>query len=228
MVEFLKPVNFGQFWGMLAGDAIGTALSAWNRDGKLKLTKRSLQMAAIAEKLLTAEEYARVASTIDGPTELVRGRMVVMNPPHTAHGYWCTQIAGRLMVFVNTHKLGRVVSNDGGVITERDPDTVRGADVAFYSYERVPRGPLPKDYWPAPDLAVEIRSTTDRWKTLVKKASEYLEAGVLNVVIVEPEKQTIHVYSPDRELEILNVDQTLTLPESLPGFSVAVREIFET
>jgi Uma2 family endonuclease len=77
-------------------------------------------------------------------------------------------------------------------------------------------------------LAVEVRSTDDRWKTLVKKAGEYLEAGVLNIVIIEPEKQTVHVYSPDRETEILTIDQVLTLPESLPGFSVPVREIFET
>ena len=34
-------------------------------------------MSAVAEKLLTAEEYARVASEIDGRTELVRGRMIV-------------------------------------------------------------------------------------------------------------------------------------------------------
>lgn len=185
-------------------------------------------MAAVAEKHITAEEYAQIAAAIDGPTELVRGRMVIMNPPHTAHGYWCTQIAGRLLALVNSHKLGRVVSNDGGVITEKGPDTVRGADVAYYSYSCVPPGALPKGYWPAPELAVEIRSTDDRWKTLVKKAGEYLEAGVLNVVIIEPEKQTVHVYSPDRETEILTVEQTLTLPESLPGFSVPVCEIFET
>lgn len=185
-------------------------------------------MSAVAEKLLTAEEYARLAVKFDGPTELVRGRMVVMNPPHTAHGYWCIQVATLIKAYVQSHDLGRVVGNDGGVQTEHDPDTVRGADVAFYSYERVPRGPLPKGYWPAPDLAVEIRSTNDRWKTLVKKAGEYLEAGVLNVLIIEPERQSVHVYSPDRETEILTIEQTLTLPESLPGFSLPVREIFET
>lgn len=151
-----------------------------------------------------------------------------MNPPFSAHGYWCGRMSWFLNSFVSSQQLGRVVTNDGGVQTEHDPDTVRGADVAYYSYERVPRGPLPKGYWPAPELAVEVRSTDDRWKTLVKKAGEYLEAGVLNVVIVEPEKQTIHVYAPDRETEILTIVQTLTLPESLPGFSVPVREIFET
>lgn len=180
-----------------------------------------------AEPLITAEEYAKLAPS-DRPSELVRGKVIVMNPPFSAHGYWCTQIAGILRDFVRPRQLGRVISNDGGVQTEKGPDTVRGVDVAYYSYERVPRGPLPKGYWPSPELAVEVRSSDDRWKTLVKKAAEYLDAGVLNVVIVEPEKQTVHVYSPDRETEILTIEQTLTLPESLPGFSVPVREIFET
>jgi Uma2 family endonuclease len=177
--------------------------------------------------LITAEEYAKLAPH-DRPSELVRGKIVVMNPPFSAHGYWCGRMYWLLNSYVTARQLGRVITNDGGVITERGPDTVRGADVAYYSYERVPRGPLPEGYWPAPELAVEVRSTDDRWKTLLKKASEYLEAGVLNVVIVEPETQTIHVYSPDRETEILTIDQTLTLPESLPGFSVPVREVFET
>lgn len=184
-------------------------------------------MSAIAEKLITAEEYLKLAPT-DRPSELVRGRIVVLNPPHTAHGYGVGHFLWLLNSYVRQHDLGRVTTADGGVVTEHDPDTVRGADVAFYSHQRVPRGPLLQAYWPAPELAVEVRSTTDRWKTLVKKAGEYLEAGVLNVVIIEPERQTVHVYSPDRETQILTIEQTLTLPESLCGFSLPVREIFET
>jgi Uma2 family endonuclease len=185
-------------------------------------------MSAVAEQLLTAEEYARIASEIDGRTELVRGRMVVMPPPQTAHGYWCIHIAGILRDFVRANQLGRVVGNDGGVQTEHDPDTVRGADVAYYSYDRVPRGPLPKGYWPAPELAVEVKSRDDRWKTIHKKVAEYLDVGVLTVVVIDPEKQLIHVTTPDHETETLKLGDTLTLPESLPGFSVPVREIFET
>ena len=49
-------------------------------------------------------------------------------------------------IHADDHDLGHVLSNDSGVITERGPDTVRGADVCFYSYERVPKGPLPPGY----------------------------------------------------------------------------------
>ena len=151
-----------------------------------------------------------------------------MNPPQSAHGYWCGRMYWLLNGFALKHQLGRVITNDGGVQTEHDPDTVRGADVAYYSYDRVPRGPLPKGYWPAPELAVEIKSPDDRWKTIHKKVGEYLDAGVLTVVVVDPEKQLVHVTTPDRETEALRLDQILTLPECLPGFSVPVQEIFET
>lgn len=184
-------------------------------------------MSAIAEKLITAEDYLKLAPT-DRPSELVRGKIVVMNPPQSAHGYWCGRMFWRLNDFVMKHQLGRVITNDGGVQTEHDPDTVRGADVAYYSYERVPRGPLPKGYWPAPELVVEVKSSDDRWKTIHKKVGEYLDAGVLTVIVVDPDKQLIHVTTPDRETETLTIDHTLTLPELLPGFSVPVKDVFET
>jgi hypothetical protein len=43
-------------------------------------------------------------------------------------------------------RLGHVLSNDSGVVTERDPDTVRDADVCYYPYTKVPPGPLGNDY----------------------------------------------------------------------------------
>ena len=35
------------------------------------------------------------------------------------------------------------MSNESVVVTERNPDTVRGADISFYSFNRLPKGPLP-------------------------------------------------------------------------------------
>ena len=53
--------------------------------------------------------------------------------------------------------LGYALSNDSAVLTERDPDTVRGADVCFYSHARWPRIQVGKTLPPVPpDLAVEV------------------------------------------------------------------------
>ena len=177
-------------------------------------------------KLITAEEYLHLAPT-DWPSELVRGRIVVTNPPFSAHGYWCNRMARILDRFVEEHELGRILINDSGVVTERDPDTVRGADVAYFSYQRVPRGPLPEGYWGIPELICEVRSTNDRWKKIMKKVGEYLDAGVLMVWLLDPPAQTVHVYSAESPGQIMHIGDALTCPEILPGFSLPLAKLFE-
>ncbi|MBM4075802.1 MAG: Uma2 family endonuclease [Planctomycetes bacterium] len=181
----------------------------------------------LESKLLTAEEYARLEN--DGRlSELVRGRIVEMNRPFTSHGYFLSRINALLWSFVEKNDLGRVVAGDAGVITQHDPDTVRGPDVAFYSYHRISRGSLPKEYWPAsPELVIEIRSTNDRWKEILLKVAEYLDANVLTVAVIDPETQRVYVYSADNETRILSDSDRLSFPGILPGFEVVVERLFE-
>ena len=114
-------------------------------------------------------------------------------------------------------------------MTERGPDTVRGADVSFYSYARTAKGPLPDGYLAAkPELVVEVVSPTDRWPKILAKVSEYLEAGVLVVVVLNDSKRSATVFSSGGDIiRVLGPDDDLTLPEILPGFSVKVSRFFE-
>lgn len=184
-------------------------------------------MATILEtQLLTAEEYGGLPE--DGRlTELVRGRIVDMNRPHTSHGYYLSRIDFLLMQFVEQHRLGRTVVGDAGLITQRDPDTVRGPDLAYYSYKRIPAGPLPTGYWPAsPELVFEIRSPSDRWQDILQKVSEYLSANVLVVAVVDPTRRQVHLFS-DKEPMVLEDTDRLVFPDVLPGFEVIVGRLFE-
>jgi Uma2 family endonuclease len=120
--------------------------------------------------LLTAEQFAERPDP-GYPEELVRGRIVPMSMPKPRHGEICNK-AGRILGnFAEDRDLGRVLSNDTGVITERGPDTVRGADISFYSFARVPKGPLPDRYLDTPpDLVVAVRlpherSDPNRWRS---------------------------------------------------------------
>ena len=143
---------------------------------------------------------------------------------------WSDLCSGGLSLrrYLEDHDLGHVLSNDAGVITERDPDTVRGADVAFYSYTRLPKGPLPGNYGPeVPELVVEVRSPSDRWPKILAKVAEYLDAGVTVVVVLDDESRTAILYFSDRPSLTLKPDDELTVPEILPGFAVAVRRFFE-
>ncbi|MFI5461324.1 MAG: Uma2 family endonuclease [Isosphaerales bacterium] len=177
--------------------------------------------------LLSAEQFAR-RSDPGYPEELVRGRIVPMPMPKPRHGHLCNKVGRVLGNFVEDHQLGWVFNNDTGVITERDPDTVRGADVAFYSFARLPRGELPDQYPEvAPELIVEVLSPNDRWPKVLGKVAEYLEAGVSVVVVLDDDRRLAHVFGADGTNRMLGPDDELTLPEWLGEFRVVVRRFFE-
>lgn len=178
--------------------------------------------------LITAEEYAKMPDT-GRPMELVRGRIVEMNVPIPKHGYVCCNISGILWNFVRDNDLGRVFSNDSGVLTERNPDTVRGPDVWFVSYQKLPKGPLPDTYLDVvPDLAVEVLSPDDRWSKVLAKVAEYLNVGVPVVCVLDPDNQMAQLFYRDEPTSrTLSAEDDLTFPEVLPGFSEGVGSLFE-
>lgn len=141
---------------------------------------------ATATDLLTAEEFGSRPDP-GYPEELVQGRIVTLPPPTPRHGQVCGETYFLFREFVGRLDLGHVLCNDSGVVTERDPDTVRGADVCFYSYARLPRGKIRKGYLDVvPDLVVEVRSADDRWGDILAKVHEYLDAGVVAVIVLDP------------------------------------------
>jgi Uma2 family endonuclease len=182
---------------------------------------------ATAEALLTAEEFGRRPDP-GYPEELVRGRIITMPPPKPRHGQICGQAYYLLRKHVDDQGLGHVLCNDSGVITERDPDTVRGADVAFYSYDRLPKGPIQGGYLAfPPNLVVEVRSPDDGWREILEKVTEYLEAGVTVVIVLDPEPRTAHIFHSDRAPEQLGPDNDLTVADLLGDFRVKVARFFE-
>ncbi|HEV7223515.1 MAG TPA: Uma2 family endonuclease [Pirellulales bacterium] len=182
---------------------------------------------ATTDVLVSADEYSRLPD-LGRPSELVRGRIVLMNMPGARHGKVCARIAHEVMKFNDRRRLGHVMTNDSGVVTTRGPDSVRGPDVAFYSYERLPPGEVTSGYPAAPpELVFEVLSPSDRWSELQHKALEYLGAGVRCVALVDPAGETVAIYRGDRPPETLAGDDELAVDEVLPGFSVPIRRFFE-
>lgn len=183
-------------------------------------------MTLVADQLLTVEQYVRLPDS-GRPTELVRGKVVEMSLPTPRHGQICNEVAWLLNSHVRPNTLGEVVSNDSGIITRRDPDSMRGADVAFYSRARVGSGRLPDGYLDkVPDLVVEVLSDFDRWSAILAKVAEYLAAGVTAVCILDPSDETAYVYHGDRPVRILTGAQEFALPDLLGDFRVQVAEFF--
>ncbi len=184
-------------------------------------------MGVTAARSITAEQFGDRPDP-GHPEELERGTIVAMPPPSRRHGQVCGQVYFLVRSFVDQHGLGHVLCNDSGVITERSPDTVRGADVAYYSYDRLPPGPLPLGYGPeVPELVFEVRSPSERWSDLLRKVGEYLNAGVAIVCALDPEARSALVSTADQPPRMLTADDELTLPGVLDGFAVRVGRLFD-
>jgi Uma2 family endonuclease len=176
---------------------------------------------------LTAEEFMW-REDFDGPVGLIEGTVIEMPPPSAHHGVVCLNLASLLKVHALQHGLGHVFSNDGSVITERGPDTVRGADIGFVSYEKIPQGQFPKQALRVPpDLVVEVRFPSGRWRDITKRVLEYLDAGVTVVCVLDPTTETGRIYRSDRQEEQLKNGDLVRFDDVLPGFSVPLKQLFE-
>jgi Uma2 family endonuclease len=183
-------------------------------------------MSTTTQALLTADEFMRLHG---GETyvDLVDGKVEHQPMPHRLHGHICYKVATALGQFVEAHDLGRIMTNDTFVRIRRDPDTLRGTDVMYMSYERLPKGPIPEDALdPAPELVVEVRSPSNTWASLVAKGLDYLGAGVRVVLLIDPDSATVSVYRLNEIQQVYDNGDELTLPDVLPGFAVPVKHFF--
>lgn len=184
-----------------------------------------MAMTAPATKaLITGEELLEMGDI--GPCELIDGRIIPMSPTGSQHGIIEAILTAKLYMFVSSKKIGWVVNGETGVYTRRNPDSIRGVDVAFVSRERQPERPT-HFLQSAPELIIEIVSPSDRWQDLRTKIEEYLAIGVDRVWIVEPDRKTVLVYRTPTEMSAFGPGETVKGEGALDGFSVAVSELFD-
>jgi len=169
--------------------------------------------------LLTADDLLHI--DIPGKqVELVRGVLVVREPPGYVHGDITARLAAALVTYADAHDLGRVVAGDPGFVLATDPDTVRGPDVAFIRRERVPH-PAPAAFARfAPDLAIEVLSAHDRPGEVLTKVGDWLSAGTSLVWVVDPARRVARVYRADGSDDAVGPDGMLNGEAVLPGFAV--------
>lgn len=175
--------------------------------------------------LMTADELLRL-HVPDKQVELVRGVLVVREPPGYRHGEVTARLTKVLMDYTDAHDLGRVLAGDAGFKLATNPDTVRGPDVAFIHREGLPH-PSPLGYAAlAPDLVVEVLSPGDRPGDILSKVADWLSAGTRLVWVVDPERRLARVYRADGTEAVLMADGTLDGEDVLPGFSCPLAPIF--
>jgi Uma2 family endonuclease len=181
---------------------------------------------ASMEKSVTADEFFEFAR--GRRAELIRGEVIPLPFLGAEHGYYAAEIGSAIANFVRQKKRG-IVCTATGFCIESDPDSVRAADIAYISNEKLQSigGGMPQKFSPgAPDLAVEVVSPGDTAEEIESKVGDWFDGGTGQVWVVYPRTKTIHVHRTASEVIVLHRTDILTGGEILPGFEYPLCEIF--
>ena len=172
-------------------------------------------------KLLTADDLLRLYS--DGVRgELIRGELRETMPTGGEHGETVMILGAALVNFARTRRLGRIAGSDSGVLLERDPDTVRELDLAFFSADTIPAGARVTGYYEVvPDIVGEVVSPNDTAREIDDKARMWIRYGAGLVWVLNPDTRTVAVYSQDGTVTVLGDGDVLDGGDVLPGSQAA-------
>ena len=182
---------------------------------------------AVETKRITVEEFDEFLARPENRErlfELIDGE-IFEKLPTELHGAIAARLTIRLGVFIEDNDLGRITVEPRHQMPYEKHHSYL-PDVAFTSNERalpiVEKGSVPQ----MPDLAIEIKSPDDSYTQMREKANYYIKNGSLLVWLVYPEKKFIEVYQPGKDIEFLNLEDTLNGGDVLPGFTLPVKNVF--
>lgn len=173
----------------------------------------------------TIEDFEAYADSPDNANrllELVNGEITEKMPTED-HGNAVSNLAVLIGMYLRQHNIkGRLLIE----VRYRNPADRRNAripDISFHTqkHELVTKGSVPH----MPGLAIKVKSPDDTLKSMREKARFYLANGTKLVWLVYPNKRLVEVYTADVE-DVLIEENTLDGGEVLPGFTLAVHEIF--
>jgi Uma2 family endonuclease len=192
---------------------------------------------AAPPRLMTAEEF--LALPDDGVRRwLIRGQLREERPgpgekPMTVRNRWHSRIMVRVGKFIDNwldqqpEPRGSVLCGEVGVRLRPDPETIVGVDVIYISAELAAHEPEDRSLVDGvPTLAVEILSPSTTQEQINEKLETYQGFGVPLVWLIDPHDRTVLIYQVGEEPRLVNVQQELTAEPHLPGFRVAVAQIF--
>ena len=186
-------------------------------------------MATVSTPKMTAEEFfawANRPENADRRFELVNGEVEEMPPPKKGHGLLNWLIIRLLTDYVTRRGSGFLLTNDTGIVVERDPDTLRGADVMLFLRQPRPEDLQPRYVEDVPDLIVEVLSENDRPSQITRRVGQYLRHGVPLVWVIDPDDHTLTAYQLGEIPQVFDEQDQLTGNGVLPDFSCRVADLF--
>ncbi|MBV8883588.1 MAG: Uma2 family endonuclease [Chroococcidiopsidaceae cyanobacterium CP_BM_RX_35] len=174
---------------------------------------------------LTLQEFLALPES-DDRYELVEGKLQSKMSPKYRHSTLQLRLLIALNNWCEQFTLGRVRPEWGVVLQRRGEDWVPIPDLTYVSYNRLPTTWEEDEPCPVlPELVVEIISPGQSFGDLTDKATDYLQAGVDRVWVVDPTAQAVTVFRSDRVPQIVKTDGTIS-DSLLPELKLSVSHLF--
>jgi Uma2 family endonuclease len=180
---------------------------------------------AVQTRAYTVEEFDQFAALPENAErrlEYIGGEIIdVVSNSYSSEV--AVNISFFIKLYLRQHGIGgHVTGADGGYMVAGQRFI---PDVAFISAAKQP-APSHDPYNPnAPDLAVKVLSPDDVPRVVRFEVASYWAAGTV-VWIVNTERKQVELYTPGQPPQQLGIDDTLDGGAVLPGFTLAVRDIF--
>src|SRR5437899_5498889 len=128
--------------------------------------------------------------------------------------------------FVIPNNLGYVTGEAG--FYELPGGTVRGPDVSFTSWDRLPGRRRPAEPIPlgGPEFVVEVLSPSNTKREMALKRDEYFRGGVRLVWELDPRQRTVRVYTALDHYQDFTAADTISGDPVLPGFTLSLHDLF--
>jgi Uma2 family endonuclease len=156
-----------------------------------------------------------------------KGELIVMPPTGWESGRRNSNVNADLVIWNRQTNMGSVFDSSTGFILPNG--AIRSPDAAWVSSERlIALNPNPEDFLPlAPDFVIELRSASDRLKTLQDKMQEYIDNGVRLGFLLNPQDRTVEIYRLGKSIEVLQSPSEVSGEDVLPGFVLALEGIWK-
>ena len=176
---------------------------------------------------MTADELLRMPDDCFR-YELVRGELRRYDLKSHEQGRITANVAFALGVYVKASGLGGSCVAGTGFELESAPDHVRAPDTAFVRRERAEAARGTPGFFPgAPDVAVEVVSPSDSYTEVEEKVEDWLGAGTLAVIVVDPRRRTVKVHRSLADAVVLTEADVLAIEDIVPGWRMPVQDIFK-
>ena len=179
---------------------------------------------AISTTYLTVQDFFELPES-DRPLELVDGQAIPKMSPKSFH----SAVQAALIILLQSwcQGQGRIYPEWAIKLKRKGVDWVPVPDLTYISYSRLSADWMLDEACPVPpELAIEIISPGQSFGDLAEKATDYLQAGVSRVWLIDTHAQSITIFYPDTLPKTIK-GTTAIADDLFPGLNLTPQQIFQ-